>query len=920
MSKIIQCPACLKKLKLGESMAQKTVIACPACSQKIRVQPDDDAVPAKPVRKRSGTAKAKPATTSKPKSNPRRQEERPAARSKQRQPKPRTRERDEFDDEWDDEPAPRPKRKKPVSSKSSGGGLMVGLIGAGIAVAVIGIAGGIWWWLSGSGAGDVGNDGVAVTQTEPGNDAPNNDSVVPGDGSSADPSTTTPAPNSGVQPESQGFGGGNAEQGFGGPATPPVNVAANAGKDAIRYRWQPGDVHDYKYELKAEIDGKSRVYPGDVTFTVGAGKKAGVDRSRTGTGTGFVITPDGYMLTCHHVTEGATSIDVKLAGKNYAGRVIASNRKQDISIIKIDAQNLPTVPLANSNSVRLAEDVRAIGFPLTNLLGKDIKVTGGTISGISGQPGNKQFTIDANINPGNSGGPLFNGQGQVVGINSAKLLAGSSISSVGFSVPINQAKSLLQQNNIRFTSKDGGNVLAGPALVNRVKPAIALLTVESRSQTNDQFVLSYSGSYTSPSSSGNNTRSGMRRGGPMGFTSNRTASRGKVVLDSLGEVADYEDTAQLPFTTGSMALLMIHQLDPDGATSWSHESKFQLTKPKQQNNSPFGIAGPRFRGGPFGQPQQREPDEVLMDGVEIYRYRIVESNDSEVKIAKDYELRTLDHPTKPFTLITGKGTITFDKKLSLPRTMEYQQTFQKNSENVTLNIPMSITYRFQDPSIRAKRQQAVADKAAKAKADKEAQAAKEDAMDPKDLLDFFVAEIEAKRGSAVYAKLAKMDVVESRRTQISNLLLPGMNGRRPDGSLLAALGKWATPKAVTAMIAKLETLGDNDWPIGRSFIPAVASTGDARAIAPIVKRLSARAHPWHDAAKAGLIKFGPQAEDAVLELVKTSPNEKAVQVLGAIGTKKSSETLQKLLASKNYQIKRAAADALGKVAVRTASE
>ena len=94
------------------------------------------------------------------------------------------------------------------------------------------------------------------------------------------------------------------------------------------------------------------------------------------------------------------------------------------------------------------------------------------------------------------------------------------------------------------------------------------------------------------------------------------------------------------------------------------------------------------------------------------------------------------------------------------------------------------------------------------------------------------------------------------------------------------------------------------------------NTGDEHVIEPIAKRFNSRAHPWHDAAKAGLIKLGPQAEEAILAILVEKPTARACEVLGVIGTKKSTNVLQKLLASKEFWIKKAAGDALGKIVKR----
>jgi serine protease Do len=167
------------------------------------------------------------------------------------------------------------------------------------------------------------------------------------------------------------------------------------------------------------------------------------DAPRRGAGTGFIIDPKGHILTNHHVIERAERITVKLAdGRSLRARVIGSDPDTDIALIKIDGDNFPHAVLGDSDDLRVGEWVCAIGNPLAY----EHTVTVGVVSFI----GRKLFDTsldnyiqtDAAINFGNSGGPLINTRGEVIGINSA---ISRQASSIGFAVPINQAKAILPQ-------------------------------------------------------------------------------------------------------------------------------------------------------------------------------------------------------------------------------------------------------------------------------------------------------------------------------------------------------------------------------------------------------------------------------------------------------------------------------------------
>lgn len=165
-----------------------------------------------------------------------------------------------------------------------------------------------------------------------------------------------------------------------------------------------------------------------------------------GLGTGFLVSPDGFILTNDHVVGKATTIKVRLADdREFDGTVVGSDPRTDIALIKIDDQKpFPTAKLGDSDALQIGEWVVAIGNPF----GLDHTVTAGIVSAKGrrdvrpgGQRGYYDFIqTDASINPGNSGGPLMNVRGEVIGINSAVSAQGQGI---GFAIPINMAKTLL---------------------------------------------------------------------------------------------------------------------------------------------------------------------------------------------------------------------------------------------------------------------------------------------------------------------------------------------------------------------------------------------------------------------------------------------------------------------------------------------
>lgn len=163
-----------------------------------------------------------------------------------------------------------------------------------------------------------------------------------------------------------------------------------------------------------------------------------------GAGSGVIISPDGTILTNHHVVDGAREVDVILSDKGeFKARIIGRDPRTDLAVLKIDAgRDLPAASLGDSDALQVGDWVLAIGNPF----GLNHTVTSGIVSGkgrvIGAGPYDDFIQTDASINPGNSGGPLFNLQGEVVGINTAIISHGQGI---GFAIPANTAKPLIPQ-------------------------------------------------------------------------------------------------------------------------------------------------------------------------------------------------------------------------------------------------------------------------------------------------------------------------------------------------------------------------------------------------------------------------------------------------------------------------------------------
>ena len=182
--------------------------------------------------------------------------------------------------------------------------------------------------------------------------------------------------------------------------------------------------------------------------------KAPRERKSSGLGSGVIVAADGYILTANHVIQGADEIKVTLSDKReFKGKIIGSDAMTDVAVIKIEAKDLPSIKMGDSNKLRVGETVLAVGSPY----GLNQTVTMGIVSAVGranmGIADYEDFIqTDAAINPGNSGGALVNVRGELVGINTAIFSTSGGYQGIGFAVPTSMAKaamdSLIQKGKV----------------------------------------------------------------------------------------------------------------------------------------------------------------------------------------------------------------------------------------------------------------------------------------------------------------------------------------------------------------------------------------------------------------------------------------------------------------------------------------
>ena len=722
-----------------------------------------------------------------------------------------------------------------------------------------------------------------------------------------------------------------------------------AGKDSWQYQWQTGGKYTYQFRLDYEDGGKKHSTEGTCYYRVGSVAHEPSKEELATTGTGFVVSADGYLVTCAHVVHQAASVKVTLGKQSWTGQVVAIDHAQDLAIVKIKAQSLPSLAISSAEDVVLAEPVRVVGYPLSSMLGKGVKITSGTVAGRTEEndEGARSFQIDASVNPGNSGGPIVDENGRVVGVASA-LLSGFKISEVGFAVPAQEVRRLLQKAGINPSEPKDLKPRSGPEIAEMVIPSVAYLEVQLDPKYQRSHWVEYNFTYQThiKNLSPNSPRLGRLDSGSL-FPID---GQGKFAITRFGEISRIEGKQRLPLILDPLGTVFVENLQHEEKKKWSASS---ITELQIQQSETLIQRMQRMQS-------RHEEKPTSLVAIEKINYQITAENPKQVTFTKEYECKSLEDKDPPTYIQTGTGTIVFDKKIGMPASMEFRSSVQyQNGEEPGQAIPYRLSYQLSSAGatmgdkIKAAIGSVARHMGAGYAKDSEKYSRKLGGPKPKppkaarkpshrsdpQRVDELLTQLDPKNSSdfprhfepdlsgmpAEHAKLFRKHLEQARRfhnihrpsrsTELNELASLAVVAKKQQKvgeiflhylaygdtfdqrAAIAGLANWATKKHVPGMILLLTKEGEQiNWPERTAIIKALSKFKSPQVYRAIASRLMYFSEE-SDAQKA-LIAMGSDAERAVCEILDHKSDEArraAAEILKEIGTSKSLPALNRAL-------------------------
>ncbi|MFN3189543.1 MAG: S1C family serine protease [Aureliella sp.] len=444
------------------------------------------------------------------------------------------------------------------------------------------------------------------------------------------------------------------------------------------YRFQGNEDYFYKYDVVISDTESQGVQSSDRkiegTIAIKPGDSSEIEFEPQSTGTAFAVTKH-HVISCAHVVGNGRRFTLMVDEVEYLARVIQVDHERDLALLEVEGAEFTPLPLASSDELALAEEVYAFGYPLSDLLGENIKVARGIVAGIGREVGKDQITIDGAINPGNSGGPVVNSLGQIVGVATAKI-SGDTISPVGIASPVAGIHDLLSVAKVLAEEDRESETLPPKAIASRTAPSVFLIKSFpwlDNVVRNVRFTMTQS-----------DTKRQTRR-----FVNGKEAFGNRsdciLKLSRLGDITDGQESVSIPYLVGKLSRHLFVPLARNGDAKRWNVYREELLEPTPAVVSPFDLLGPRrFPFAPLEEQGQLQP----VVAHEQTEFEVVERDERRVEVRKDYRFKVDARDVDETQQLEGIGVWAFDLSQGLPIGIEEKLTYadERKKYQITLRI------------------------------------------------------------------------------------------------------------------------------------------------------------------------------------------------------------------------------------------
>lgn len=709
----------------------------------------------------------------------------------------------------------------------------------------------------------------------------------------------------------------------------------------LNYRWPKGELQAYEIKAITKLGKREQETYGMVELTVSGTRHIGQQPAavaasprKTGTGSGFIVGADGWVITSAKTCGWANEIEVRVDRRTYPAKVVELRAQDDLALLKIEADDLTPLPVIDPSKVAEGDEVRAIGFPAGSGAGDKPKVVRAGIEKVLKPASQSRLQLDTSIPASHWGSPLFNETGAVIGVGAFDE-ASSSATESHICTSSQRVLDLLGSHKIKPVESPA-KPLSGAALLEAIQPSLALITARSVATAPQEAVLT-----------------------TLQFTTLAFAPSGENIVppthwglmhanvDTHGRVNDYYGGEQLAFGLGPISRLLFLPLPDDDRTEWVHNESFPLARlplppvfaqKNEQTARQFIRTGQRY---PRSNNDRKSEAEATNDATESFRYRVRSDKGDLLTINVDGQLEAAEKGTFPSVKVTTSGQYDFSRKLGLIEFADLTHDFRQTADGTTTQASVHIVIKREKPQALLDRKKREADALATSSQQFRKQQAAQvgavpkaaEAAKPTKTVQEIVKELSGyQAGTANYfqvrdalaqLQLHSVDLQQKDKVELELLTLLGSkHGTSNEQLIMQCLTTWGSKKSIPKLREKLKAQSPF---VAKDAFMALAAVGGVDVLEDLLAAIhSSRIALQTTDVSQALRPIGKPAEKAIIKRLETPSDEPfawhrshmLISVLGDIGEEDSAVALQKIVSSENRSLSFHAAEPLKKVRIR----